>query len=418
MTTAAGGPGELGAENQRLRALLELGRILADPARPLGQRLQEAVEALAGLTGAERCSLMLVEGEALVVRAANRPELVGLATPLAEQTISTEVVRHCRPFFTKSVDQTSFAGVSRQGELSRYRTGSLISLPLLDGGQVVGVLNLSDKSGAEHFDEADLEAATDLAAQAGRMVNFSALHARLEEAYQELSRAQRAKDDLMYMIFHDMKAPVTAVKEVLGLLGSGQLEPAERGPYLDAAQGDLELLWRRISNLLDLSRMDSEQMPVTLEPLDLGGLCREAARRLEPVARVGGVELAVAVGPGGPALADEDLAERILVNLLSNALRLSSPEQGGGGRVEVGVAAAGGMVAVEVVDTGPGVDPALGEQVFSRYVQGRTATGSSGLGLYFCRRAARLMGGEVSFRNLPAGGAAFTLNLPAESPAP
>jgi signal transduction histidine kinase len=418
MDQGAGELERLRRENHRLKALVELGSTLADPARPLDRRLQQAVESLAGLTGAERSSLMLVEGESLVVRAANRPELVGLATLLEEQTISTEVVRHCRPFYTKSVDQTSFARVSRQGELSSYRTGSLISLPLMDGGQVVGVLNLSDKAGAEHFDQADVEAAQGIAAQVSRLVNFSAMHERLNEAYQELSRAQRAKDDLMYLIFHDMKAPVTAVKEVLLLLGSGGLAPEERGPYLDAAQGDLELLWRRITNLLDLARMDAEQMPVSRQPLDMAGLAREAVKRLAPVARVGGVELAVSDRPGPPALADEDLAERILVNLLFNALKLSSPEEGGGGRVEVSVAPAGAMVAVEVADTGPGVDPALGEEIFQRFIQGGAASGSTGLGLYFCRRAARLLGGEVAFRNLSGGGAAFTLELPAESPAP
>jgi len=401
-------------ENQRLTALVELGRVLADAGRPLDEKLQQGVEVLARLAGAERSSLMLVEGDELVVRAANRAEVVGMRTALSQSAISTEVARTGRPVFVKDVGQSDFAQVRRQGDQSSYRTASLISLPLTETGHTVGVLNLSDKAGAPHFDDADLALAQDIASQVSRLVHFSAMHSRLEDAYQQLSRAQKAKDDLMYMIFHDMKAPVTGVKEVLGLLGQeGGLEPEEQGQYLALAQADLEQLWRRITNLLDLNRMDAEQLPMNPQPLDMAALAAEAVARLEAVSRIKEVAMVVeAPEAGAEALVDEDLAERILVNLLFNALKFSSPEEGGGGRVEVIVSAGEQGVLVEVADTGPGVDPELGDAVFERFVQGKVTTGSTGLGLYFCRRAAELIGGRIAHGPREDGGAVFSLELP------
>lgn len=406
-------PAWLAQENQRLQALVDLGNLLADPVLDLELKLQHCTRELARLAAAESASIMLVEGQELVVRAATNQRIVGLATPLSDRTISTQVVRTGQPVHLTDVAKSDFAQVRREGDRSSYRTQSLISLPLLEDGQPVGVLNLSDKAGAAAFGQDDLALAQSIASQLSRLINFSALHSRLGAAYQDLSRAQRAKDDLMYMIFHDMKAPVTGVKEVLKLLGPGHdLSPEERTQYLALAESDLELLWRRITNLLDLNRMDADQLPQNPTPLGLAALVRESLARLAAVARVRQVELELKVEDEPEVMADEDLVERILVNLVFNALKFSSPEEGGGGLVGLRVAIGGDQARVEVTDSGPGVDPQLGEEVFERYTQGRATRGSSGLGLYFCRRAARLLGGEVSFANLEQGGCRFSLTLP------
>ena len=252
---------------------MELSRHLADSGAGLDERLQNCVEVLASLTRAEKVSLMLLEGDFLVVRAASNPGLNGMRTPLDEHSISTAVVNSKAPFFTRAVQDSLYNQVSRQGDLSRYRTGSLISLPLMDEDQVVGVLNLSDKMEASSFDELDLEMAQGISGQVSGQVSFSALQSRLERAYRDLEASQQAKDDLMYMVFHDMKAPVTGVKEILGILSDPQTADGAGSPELmNLAQSDLEILWRRISNLLDLSRMDGGGFPMNPGPLDLAAL--------------------------------------------------------------------------------------------------------------------------------------------------
>jgi signal transduction histidine kinase len=408
---------ELWEENARLQSLVELSRVLADPREPLERKLDECVQALARLTKAESCSLMLVEDDELVVRAANHTQLVGLATLFSEASIATEVARSGQAIYAKEVKESDFAGVSRQGGRRSYRTGSLISLPLMEGGQVVGVLNLADKAGAPFFSEQDAEAAQSIAQEISRLVHFSAMHSRLEKAYQELSEAQQAKDELMHLIFHDMKAPVAAVKEVLGLLEpSSGLDSKERAQYLSSARGDLERLWRRITNLLDIKRMESGQYPLNLMPLNLAEISREAVSSLLPLTRSQGVELAVDAKDEPVVIADEDLLERIITNLLLNASKYSSPETGGNGIARLVVESAGGNARMEISDSGAGVDPALGDSIFERFVSGSSTRGSTGLGLYFCRQAAMLMNGEVGYKNTP-GGAVFHLNLPEDEEA-
>ena len=413
MSDSTGSHEDLVRENQRLKSLVELSAHLAGAQGGLGEKLQNCVEVLAGLTNAEKVSLLLLEGDALVVKAASNSGLIGMRTSLEEHTISTDVVKRKAPVYTKAVEDSGYHEVSRQGDVSSYRTGSLISLPLMVKDQVVGVLNLSDKQGASYFDETDLEMAQGIAGQVADQVNFSALHSRLNKAFLDLEASQRAKDDLMYMVFHDMKAPITGVKEILNLMADpAPVSGLESGQLLDLAQSDLELLWRRISNLLDISRMDGGDMPVNPVPLDLAALAKETVGRLMGICRLNQVGIEFDFQGQADARIDEDLVERILVNLLVNAIRASSPEQGGEGRVKLSLDLKDGNAVFLTADSGQGVDPALGDEIFERFAQGRHSKGSSGIGLYFCQRAAGLLGGEVSYQNAGTGGAVFKLRLP------
>lgn len=407
----------LADEVKRLKSLVELGRLLADPEQGLDDKLQAALAVLARQARAEQASIMLLEGERLVVAAATNPRIIGQATPLSQNAISTRVVFDCQPVCLPDLSESPLAELARDGHRSSYRTKSLISLPLTADGVAVGVLNLADKIGGQAFTPADLDMARDLAGQVSRLVHFSALHSRLLEAHRELAREQREKDELLGLIIHDLKAPLTAARQALGLLRpDAVLDREERAQFLALADADLELLWRRVTNLLDLRRMERGVMPLQSAPLNLAAIAAEAVARLTPTARVREVELTVAAGAEAEAIpevmADKDLLERILVNLVFNALKFSSPDEGGGGRVEVRLGLRGSQARLDVIDSGPGVDPALGQAVFQRHVQGAPAQGSSGLGLYFCRRAAGLLGGQVSFVNLEQGGARFTLLLP------
>ena len=404
----------LEAENKRLRTLFQLCHTLARPEIGLAERLRKCVKELAKLSKAEKCSLMLVEQGRLEVKAATDHGVVGMNIPLEQMAISTEVVRSGLPVYLKDIADSPFARVARAADGSSYRTGSVISLPLKDEGVVVGVLNLSDKVGQPYFDQEDLEIASAMADQVAALINFSALHSRLDQTYQDLGETQRAKQELMNMIFHDMKAPLTAIKEALGLLSRDQnMSPAEKGRYLSLAELDAELLWRRVTNLMDLNRMESGQMPVRSQPLDLCALAEETIVRLSIVAGAHSVKLNMEVDVEPDIMADEDLVERILANILINAMKFSSPDAGGGGTVSVRLGVDDRFALIEVADEGPGVDPELGEKAFERYAHGRHK-GSSGMGLYFCRRAAWLLGGEVVYRNQPGGGACFTISLPLE----
>ena len=399
-------------DGKKLRSLLELSRVLARVDLGLDTRLQELVKVLARLAKAEKCSLMLAEGGRLEVRAATNRGLVGLQTPTEQLAVSTEVLRSGKAVCLANIAESPFAALGRHGDASSYRTGSFMCLPLKDDGVSIGVLNLSDKRGQPHFDDDDLFLAQAMADQVAVLISFSAMHQRLDQAYQDLRRGQRAKEELMNMLFHDMKAPLTALKEVLRLLAADKLAPQERGRYLALAGLDTEQLWRRVCNLLDLSRMEDGQMPLRPAPLRPAQLAAEVMDGLSSVAGFYGVSARLQAQADPEIVADEDLTERILQNILVNALKFSAPENGGGGQLEVRVDADERFALIEVRDSGPGVDAALAQTLFQRYAHGGGA-GSSGLGLYFCRRAAWLLGGEIAYRNTPDG-ASFVISLPLE----
>lgn len=406
--------GELIEENRRLRALVDLCSTLADARLSLDAKLTACVETLGRLAGAERTSLMMVEGQDLVVRAATNPEIIGLRSPLNSRTISTDVVQSGKPIFITDVGQSDYASARREGDQSTYRTNSLISVPLCDAGTVTGVLNLSDKLGADAFDRDDFRLARTIAGQISALVYFSALHSRLVDAFNELDKANQVKADLMSMILHGLKAPLTGAKEMVRLAAEDPAQdPAEQGHRLDLAESELELLWRRITNLLDLSRMEAEEPAVNREPVNLASLASEARDTLAAMARGKGVKVWLETSGEPTAMADEELTERIVVNLLLNALQVSSPGAGGRGEVTIQVGDHDQVALLEVIDSGPGVDPARADEIFEPAGRVSPEGGSPGQGLRFSRRAARLMHGDVRFDNLLQGGARFSLTLPA-----
>ncbi len=390
-----------GGEVERLKAVMGLWEELADTSRPLEQRLGRCVEVLGQLLGAERVSIALVKGRYLEVAAATDPKVIGSMVSLDGESISARVAREASPIFLTDISASDLANVA----WGDCRTASFISLPLVGRRGVVGVVNLSDKAGAQAFTPQDLEVAKAVCAQLSLIVELAHLNQRLAHALLAQRRLQQERDELLQSLVHDIKGPVVAARQLLGLVKSGQ-EPQA----LEMAEGALEVAWRRVGNLLDVGRMERGVLRPRVEEVELGQLVGELVGQMQGV----GAAQKVQVGFGGGealVLGDWELAERIVANLLLNAIRFSSPEEGGGGRVDVRVIELEGQGIVEVCDTGPGVDPALGDEIFARYKgMGR---GSSGLGLYFSRKAARLMGGDVWFENLEGGGARFCLGLKA-----
>lgn len=399
-------------ENRRLRAMVELSGTLADSRLRLEAKLQACVETLARMAGAEQASLMMVEGEDLVVRAATNPDIVGLGTPLSQSSISTDVVSSGRGVHLKDVATSDYASARRHGDRSTYRTNSLICLPLCDAGQTAGVLNLSDKMGADAFDRHDFELAGSIAEQVSSLVYFSALHSKLVGAFNQLDGATKVKDDLMFLIFHGMCTPLGVAREMVQQLMSEPEDVEDQRRCLDVAAGELELLWRRITNMMDLGRMDAAGAKVETKALGIGATARAARGALAAMARAKGVKVWLEASGDPKVKAESKLAERITANLLLNALAASAPEAGGRGEVFMVVVVEDQRSRIDVIDSGGGIDDEKAAHLFSRRPHGGMAERGVGVGLYFSRRAARMMGGDVTWQNLPQGGARFSLSLP------
>ena len=171
-------------------------------------------------------------------------------------------------------------------------------------------------------------------------------------------------------------------------------------------------LLRLIEEVLLFSRLEAGREEVYREALDLGGLAREAAALVEPLAREKGLAFRVDV-PAQPVPVETDAGKvhQIVLNLLSNAVKFTDQ-----GEVAVTLAAGEGHALLQVRDTGIGIAPENLERIWDAFSQVEQAptrrVGGNGLGLSVTRNLARLLDGDVVVDSAPGRGSAFTLRLP------
>jgi signal transduction histidine kinase len=214
--------------------------------------------------------------------------------------------------------------------------------------------------------------------------------------------AERDRRFLVTAIAHDLRTPLFTLR--------GSLEALERGlgdgRYLGLAQDRASHLDRLVTDLFAFSRLEYAREDAAWADVDVAALARDVADALSGVGDVrvaaGGADRAIVRG-------DAQALQRVLTNLLDNAL------QHGRSHVGVTTARANGTVTVEVVDDGPGFDAADLPHVFEPLFRGdRARSGShAGLGLAIARRLARAHGGDVEAANAAGGGAQLTVRLPA-----
>jgi len=220
----------------------------------------------------------------------------------------------------------------------------------------------------------------------------------------------RKREELLDVVSHDLRAPLGALvgqAQVIGKrAGDASFVAARVGAILRSASR-METI---IEDLLDSARKQSHQLRLQLEPVDVGAYLAELLERFAPVLEAGRVRL-VLPGPGElVALADPGRLDRILLNLLTNALKYSPPEC----PVELGATVKGRWIAIRVADQGPGIPAADLDRIFDRFYRGQqtAARGGLGIGLYSVRLLVEAHGGAVRVESGPQGGTVIEVTLP------
>lgn len=231
----------------------------------------------------------------------------------------------------------------------------------------------------------------------------------------ERRRMARMKDEFLATVSHELRTPLTSVLGALGLLASGAAGalPKSAVPLAEVAKRNGERLSRLIDDILDLTKLEGNQMVLQLRPVRLESLLREAVSANQGYASRAGVQLSLAVSQGSPQVRlDADRFLQVMANLLSNAIKHSPP----GETVSVGLAWTDAVVMVRVRDRGPGIDPKFRSRMFEKFSQAdssdRRAQGGTGLGLYITRMLVERMGGRVAVDSVSGEGATFIIELP------
>lgn len=226
-------------------------------------------------------------------------------------------------------------------------------------------------------------------------------------------RIEALKEEFFQSAAHDLRAPLFAVQGYLRLLKKSLVPDERQQNWLEAIDQSCERLTALVKDALDAARIESGQLkllPVTVEP---AGVLRRAARLFQPMADEKGVRLETRLLEGAPAAfeADERLVERLIHNLVANAIKFTPKS----GLVLVESGAAGpDRVEFVVTDTGPGIPESQRAAVFEKFRQLDTDQPKSGfgLGLAICAKIVKLHKGEIWVQPAKSGGAQFVVRLP------
>jgi two-component system, OmpR family, sensor histidine kinase KdpD len=226
---------------------------------------------------------------------------------------------------------------------------------------------------------------------------------------EELSRSDATKTAVLRSVSHDLRSPLTAIGTASEMLAdpSELLSSTDRLELLSSIREQARRLDRLVANLLDLSRLEAGAASPVAELWSVDEL---VGRSLEAIG-TDSDRVRVSLPAECPTVrADAAQLERVLVNLVENALRYSSPAD----PVEVKAGVTRNEVIVSVVDHGPGLMPSERESIFEPFTRGvGTGERGSGLGLAIARGFATLNGGRLWVESVPGRGATFSLALPA-----
>lgn len=253
---------------------------------------------------------------------------------------------------------------------------------------------------------ADLVLASALAQRAALALE----NARL---YQEADRAVRARDEMLAVVSHDLRNPLSAILANAGVLVR-RLPPGEDFEPIhkraEAIRRSAERMNHLIRDLLDMARIDSRLLQIERAPHELGGLLGEAMEMFQPLAADRDVSLGLEMDDGNALLlCDRERVLQVLSNLMGNAVKFTP----GGGSVRLVARCCESEVRLGVSDTGPGIAPEFLEQIFDRFWQVRASgRAGAGLGLSIARGIVDAHGGRIWAESRPGQGSTFWFTLP------
>jgi signal transduction histidine kinase len=246
--------------------------------------------------------------------------------------------------------------------------------------------------------------------------SFNEMASTIAADVEKIRLAERMRRDLIGNISHDLRSPLASIQGYLEtmVLKEPQLTAEERRTFLQVSLRNAAYLQRLVEELLELAKLDARQVQLRPELLQIAELAQDVALKLAPEAQGAGVSLTVEPGVDLPLVTgDVGMIERVLTNLIENALRFTPA----GGAVRAILDRESDAVRVTVSDTGTGIMPEDLPHVFERFYRADKSrdrtTGGAGLGLAIARQIVELHGSSLSVQSRPGEGARFSFSLPA-----
>jgi signal transduction histidine kinase len=228
-----------------------------------------------------------------------------------------------------------------------------------------------------------------------------------------LAEAERSKQEMIGMVTHDLKTPLTTVSALLEMLEEGMF-----GQLNDQGLANLKVVGRNVTrmnglirDLLDIEKIKSGMLTLVREDLDAKDLLNEAAESVQGIAAEKGIKVVVDC-PFLEIYADNQRLQQVLINLLSNAIKFSPKDS----QIELAAVPDGTFAHFTVKDHGRGIPANMQEAIFERFKQTHatdaTVKGGTGLGLAICKALVELHGGQIGVISEPDKGSTFFFTIP------
>jgi len=231
---------------------------------------------------------------------------------------------------------------------------------------------------------------------------------------QQLEEEIKKRTEFTRALVHELKTPITPVLAAAELLLE-ETKDERSVKLVQSIDRSASNLNRRIDELIDLIRGETDMLPLNLAPVDVVSLLKDIGLEMMPVASRAGYSLTVDLPSSNPVVsADRDRLRQVVMNLLNNALKFTPP----GGKVILRVMEKGANLFVEVQDTGPGINEEDQERLFDPYyrrVEDRERLSGLGLGLALAKRLVELHGGQIWVKSKRGQGSTFGFSLPLET---
>jgi signal transduction histidine kinase/DNA-binding response OmpR family regulator len=394
----------------QMTALYDVGKtIMAD--LELVPRLRTIAAKAAELSGATVAAIYLKSEEDGSFRAASShgveltagddggPAMLDAESPLLASAMDLKPVRRA-------------AGAATPVRLPGARDGrfeAMLAVPMVSGGECLGVLGVVDKPGGFTPDDESFMAL--YAAQAAVAVSNSQL-------YEHTKSLDRLKSEFVAVVSHEIRTPLTSVKGAVELLSDDRFfqNTEQQAKLLAIAHANTERLLVLINSILDFSKLEASALAMHLERNRLEPVIQQAASNLRTLLDERHIRLDLQLSAELPdLLLDPNRITQVMTNLLSNAIKFSPDE----GRIELVAEPWEDGVRVSLRDYGEGISPRDLPKLFQKFSQidsGSTRkVGGTGLGLVISKGIVEQHGGKIWVDSTPGAGSTFYFTLPAHS---
>jgi adenylate cyclase len=338
---------------------------------------------------------------------AKNPQLPHSVVPIAGNPVLQQLLNTQHPVAVHDLDRNPQMNGFDLPLRSPAR--ALLVVPLLSDGQIIGSITLRQTNRPRRWHASEVELAQAVAAQAAIAVTQSRLYQKTRQQAERLLELDRQKTEFFQNVSHEFRTPLTLM---LGPLESAVNQHQDM-PYDQAAIAlrNSRRLLRLVNQLLDIQRLDAGRMQASFRPCNLVEFIETIVEAFRPYCEKKGLQLTLEMKSCKPVYLDLERFDKVLYNLLSNAMKFTEP----GGTIAVLVQPAGDHVRIQVSDTGIGIRPEQIPHLFERF---RQAEGSvnrsyegSGLGLALVKELVELHGGQISVESVYREGSTFTVWL-------